>query len=472
MHRAFTVGAGHKYSSPSLFSRINVTLAAAPQRQLFVPAFVSHIDPLQQLPRSPAPRSPCAAAHQQRPAAAAPVIQPPSARDVVQSLVMQMSPERLEKARLCEQPYFAADSMIAAYIHSRINFCENLDPQAALGRGSTSLGSTRISCLPLDAASQLDKPTLCEAHAVSLHLPLLTNSANHSPWLRLQHGALVGSCTRQRVMPPKALTHCLSDWFEQAFSENGTATCDEWVDGDTYIVTRHDSLSPWYTLLDMWFAFLSAAVFKLQPHSSRVIFADAQPPGAALSYWSAAFTSAAPISLQQLAKQAMRRGVRRLCFKRAIFNPPAATSALEHGYQHVLGHMACSDNLLLQAHAAHTRALMNAGDAPPPHASSSLSLFILKDSSLPPSSRDLFAQLQRHFASSLSITVANVERTSFSDVVNSLARASILLSTSDAAAAFALYLRPLSACISLQFDEAPLLHMQLVTAWARIAHYR
>jgi hypothetical protein len=395
-----------------------------------------------------------------------------SAGEVIQSLVMQMSRERREKGRDCALPYFAADSIIPAYIDSRLTFCDNPDPKVAqvTGTGTSSLGSSRISCLPLYLLAQLDNPTLCEAHAVALQLPLLINSENQSPWLQLQRGALKGSCT-QRSMPPKVLTHCLHDWFNQAFVASSNVTCDQWVEHDTYIVTRHDSLSAWYTLSDMWFAFLSAAVFKLQPHSARAIFADAQPSGVAASFWSTAFSAAAPLPLQQLAKQKMSEGVRTLCFRRAIFNPSATTSGLERGLQHVQGRMACSDNLLLQAFATQVRMLMTAED-PPPANPLSVSVFFLKDDSLPPSSDHLFSLLQRRLSPSASIVVANVRRSSFKQIVTAIAHASLLLATSDTAAAYALYLRPHSACVSLQFEEAPLLRMRLITSWARIAHRR
>jgi hypothetical protein len=417
----------------------------------------------------------CSAANQQRTVSPSPpqhVTRAPPARQVMQSLVVQMSAERLEKAQHCSQPHFAADSMITAYIDSRLNFCDSPKSTNTNAAGAAPLGPSRISCLPLHSLAQFDNPTLCEARAVALQLPLLVDSADSSPWLRLQRGALAGSCVKQHRMPQNVLTHCLHDWFEQAFITDSNVTCDEWIDDDAYIITRHDSLNHWHTLSDMWFAFVAAVVFDVQPHSSRVIFADSQPSGPARWYWSAAFTAAAPLPLQQLAQQAMSRGARTLCFKRAIFNPPAATSALERGYQHVLGPMACRDNLLLQAFAAHSRALVNSAHAPPLHDSSTLSLFILKDDGLPASSNSLFALLQRHFASSLSITVANAKRSSFRDIVDSVARTSILISTNDAAAAFAVYLRPHSACVSLQFDETPLLRMRLVTSWSRVSHYR
>lgn len=434
---------------------------------------MSLIDTSGLLPDAPAPSTACSAANQQRTVGPTPPQRlAPPARQVVQSLAMQMSAERLEKAQQCNQPYFAADSMIAAYIDSRINFCDGSKSSDSNAAGSAPLGPSRISCLPLHALAQFDNPTLCEARAVALNLPLLVDSADGSPWLRLQRGALVGSCVKQHRTPHNVLTHCLHDWFQQAFITDSNVTCDEWVDDDAYIITRHDSMNHWHTLSDMWFAFVSAVVFNVQPHSSRVIFADSQPSGPARWYWSAAFTAAAPLPLQQLAQQAMRRGVRTLCFRRAIFNPPATTSALERGYQHVLGPMACSDNMLLQAFAAHSRALVNSAHAPPLHDSSTLSLFILKDDSLPAGGSRLFALLQRHFASSLSITVANAKRSSFRDIVDSVARTSILISTNDAASAFAVYLRPHSACVSLQFDQAPLLRLRLVTSWARVSHYR
>jgi hypothetical protein len=390
----------------------------------------------------------------------------PSAQDIIRSLIMQMSSQRLEKSRECASPYFVSNSIVSAYIDSRLKFCE------ASGSEPSSFGPTAISCLPLSIIAQRDSPTLCEATSVALHLPLLISSENNSPWLHLERGALVGNCAKQTNIPPNVLTHCLFDWFEKAFSEKDNITCDEWIEHDTYIVTRHNSLDSWHTLSDMWFSFLSAAVFNLLPHSSRVIFADAQPSGPAMPFWVAAFTAAAPLPLQQLAKQAMRRGVRNLCFRRAIFNPPATTSALEHGYQQMQGRTACSDHLLLQAFALHVRLMMNAGDVPTPFDSSTVSLLILKDDLVPTSSLDLFGVLQRHFAFSASIAIASVTRTSFNDIVSSLARTSILLATGDTAAAYVLYLRPLCTCVSLQFDETPLLRMRLITSWARITHYR
>jgi hypothetical protein len=282
----------------------------------------------------------------------------------------------------------------------------------------------------------------------------------------------LGGCKNLHRLPPNVLTHCLHDWFEEAFSEHDHVTCDEWVEHDAFILTRHDALHAWHTLGDMWHSFLSAAVFNLEPLSSRVIFADTQTAGPALSFWTAAFKAAAPIALQQLAQESVRRGVRTLCFRRAIFNPPATTSALEQGYQHVGGRLACSDNVLLQAFATHVRALLGPEHAPPQDHSATLLLYILKHDDLPPSSRDLFARLQQHFSASLSITVASVKRTPLADIVSSLSRASILLATDDAAAAYALYLRPLSACVSLQFADSPLLRMRLVTSWARISHYK
>lgn len=446
--------------------------SAAPRRQLFIPAFVSRLDPSDLLMRTPAPKSKCRSEQQQHADVPSAPKRLPSARMFVQSLIVQMSNERLEKSRQCALPYFSTDSMITAYIDSRLKFCENPKSDTASVLGSSLLGPSQIYCLPLNVLSQLDQPTLCEAHAVAMQLPLVVNSEGNSPWLHLQHGALLGSCTKLGNIPPKVLTHCLHDWFEQAFRSSSNVTCDEWIEEDTYIISRHDSLSSWHTLNDMWFSFLSASIFNLQPSSSRLIFADSQPPGPALPFWLAAFTQSVPLSLLQLAKQAMRRGTRTLCFRRAIFNPSATTSVLERSCQFVPGRMACNDNLLLQAFAAHSRALMNGGDAPLGEDGSALSLYILKDDQLPPSSHDLFALLQRQFSSSASIAVASVKRTPFGDIVNSLARASILLATSDAAAAFAVYLRPLSSCISLQFDEAPLLRMKLVTSWARIIYYK
>jgi hypothetical protein len=422
--------------------------------------------------RAPAPKSKCPSEQQQHAVSSSVLKRSPSARNFVQSLIVQMSNDRLEKTRQCSLPYFSTDSMIAAYIDSRLKFCEKLESDTASAPGSALLGPSQISCLPLNVLSQLDQPTLCEARAVAIQLPLVVKSEDNSPWIYLQHGALLGSCKKLDDIPPNVLTHCLHDWFKQAFRSSNNVTCDEWFEDDTYIVTRHDPLNSWRTLNDMWFSFLSASVFNLQPSSSRLIFADAQPPGPALPFWAAAFTASAPLSLLQLGKQAMRRGSRTICFRRAIFSPSATTSVLERGYQLVPGRMACSDNLLLQAFAAHSRALMNGGDAPLNEDGSSLSLYILKDDELPPSSHDVFALLQRHFSSTVSIAVASAKRMPFGDIVNSLSHASILLATSDAAAAFAVYLRPLSSCISLQFDDAPLLRMQLVTSWARITYYK
>jgi hypothetical protein len=167
----------------------------------------------------------------------------------------------------------------------------------------------------------------------------------------------------------------------------------------------------------------------------------------------------------------MSEGVRTLCFRRAIFNPSATTSVIERGLQHVQSSIACSDNVLLQAFATQVRLLMTSEDPPSPDRTT-VSVLILKDDSLPPSSNDVFALLQRRLSSSASVVVANVRRTSFKQIVTSVAHASLLLATSDAAAAYAVYLRAHSACVSLQFDEAPLLRMRLVTSWARIAHSR
>ncbi len=159
---------------------------------------------------------------------------------------MQMSPQRLESSRRCALPYFAADTMLHAYIDSRISFCENSQTNSVLPAHTPLLGPSRISCLPLHVMAQLDQPTLCEAHSVALQLPLLLGTGELSPWLHLPHGALVGSCSRRRNMPPKVLTHCLHDWFEHAFIESSNVTCDEWVEQDTYMVTRHDALNAWY----------------------------------------------------------------------------------------------------------------------------------------------------------------------------------------------------------------------------------
>lgn len=404
------------------------------------------------------------------PAPLAPAPPAPSARDLVQSLIAQMSKQRLERSRECALPYFAADDMIHAYLASRLKFCENSDSNAA--SGASFLGRSAISCLPLHAAAQAEQATLCEARAVALRVQLLAGSDQQSPWLSLPRGALLGSCTKLRGVPPKALALCLHDWFEQAFSESSNVTCDEWVEHDTLIVTRHDALSAWPTLGDMWHAFLAAAVFRLRPPSSRVLFADNHPPGPALPFWTSAFKAAAPAALQQLATHAARRGVRTLCFRRAIFTPSASTSALEQAVQHVGGRLACSDNLLLQAFAAHVRSLMDSGDMPAREHSAAPSLLILKHDALPPGSRHLFALLQQHFAPSLSIAVASMKHTPFADIVTSLSRASLLVAPDDLAAAFALYLPPLSACVSLKFAESPLLRTRLVTSWARIAHYK
>ena len=95
----------------------------------------------------------------------------------------------------------------------------------------------------------------------------------------------------------------------------------------------------------------------------------------------------------------MRRATRTLCFRRAIFKPSATTSVLERSCQFVPGRMACNDNLLLQAFAVYSRALMNGADAPLDDDGSVLSLYILKDDQLPPSS----ALLQRLFSSSYNL---------------------------------------------------------------------
>jgi TRAP-type mannitol/chloroaromatic compound transport system permease large subunit len=95
------------------------------RRQLFIPAFVSRLDPSDLLMRIPVPKSKCPSEQQQHADIPSAPQRLPSARKFVQSLIVQMSNERLEKSRQCALPYFSTDSMIAAYIDSRLKFCEN-----------------------------------------------------------------------------------------------------------------------------------------------------------------------------------------------------------------------------------------------------------------------------------------------------------------------------------------------------------